>query len=117
MANEKAKAKDIVSQLKDTEVFALPQLIAALRRVPKIETSVILDPTDEVAQELKRRFELIDAGFGKSQATPRPIKLDIQYPDRMDADYVVGYTDDDKIFREIAHGWFGDIIAACNFFA
>ena len=116
MANEKAKARDIVNQLKDTEVFALPQLIAALRRVPKIETSVILDPTNEIAQELKQRFELIDAETDESQGKTNPIKLDVRYPGRMDADYVIGFGNDEN-FHEIAHGWFGDIIAAYDFFA
>jgi len=53
-----------------------------------------------------------------NQTTPsQSIVLETRYPGNHDADYMIGYTDDQNNFRELAYGWFGDIVAAYNFFS
>ena len=119
MLREQVQARTIVNQLEGLKVCAFSQLISALRRVPRIESDIIIDPENETVQKLSLLFgSSVCADMMPNQTTPsQSIVLETRYPGNHDADYMIGYTDDQNNFRELAYGWFGDIVAAYNFFS
>ena len=110
-----------MDQANGVKVNAFSQLVSTLRLIPGIESSIICDEDNEMTKRLAIMFsssEMADAKPGAPSVTPAQfITLETRYPYNGHADYVVGFTDENPVthnkeFKELAYGWFSNIVSA-----